>query len=131
VDNGDAELERMIAKLRALPDLVREVVPDVADVVREELTRTIAQATTPEGHTWNPTREGRKALATAAQHLRVTSLPPRVFVVLTGHVARHSLGRARGGVQRRVLPRGKVPAAMAARIRKVLGEAFRTHMVGP
>lgn len=131
-DDVLADLDRMIGRLRTLPELARDVVPDVAEIVREEIERTIAQGTTPEGETWQRTREGKRPMPTAGKALRVVVLGPRVFVRISDHVGRHSLGRARGGIVRRVLPRsGSVPRAMAARIRKRLGERFREHMGEP
>lgn len=130
MSRGDTQLEAMIARIRSLPDLVREAAPDAADAVREDLERTIAAGTEPNGSAWKLREDGKKPLATAASSMFVAPIGNTVFVRLTGHVARHHLGRARGGIYRPVIPSSGIPVRMADAIKDVLTTHFRDHMRG-
>lgn len=123
--SGDAELDRMIASVRALATLPEHAADDIADAIRDELTRTIAAGTTPEGEAWRPTLAGERALKNAAASVHVAAVGRTIYVRLVGVDARHHAGRGRGGVRRQVIPDGgNIPAPMAAVIRRVLGDHF-------
>lgn len=128
--DGYAELDAYIARLRALPELARRAAPDVADAVRDELRRQITAGTDPTGRPWQRTEDGRQALATAADALTVGAHGTRVIMRLRGHIARHHLGRAKGGTVRRILPTAGIPAPMARAITRVLVDHFRGAMRG-
>lgn len=122
--SGDSDMARMLDKLREMEAIPSTAAPGVAVAVRESLQATISAASTPYGTPWELTKDGKKPLRTAGESLRVTSIGNRVFAALTGHVARHNNGTAKGGVDRQVLPRRTIPRAMSARIAKVLSEVF-------
>jgi hypothetical protein len=129
--DGNAELEAMIAKIRSIPGLARRAAPDVADAVRAELVRTIEAGTTPAGVPWQPRQDdGGKPLAEAVKALRVAPIGTRIFCLVRGHIARHHLGRARGGIYRNVLPIKGIPAPMVKAIRGVLVEHFNGTVQG-
>jgi len=119
---GFAALDRRIAAVRALPELRKQAAPDVADALERELRRQIAAGTDPDGKPWPLTQDGRKALATAAKSLRVASLGSTVIARLVGHVARHHNARARGGVERRILP-----SQLTAPIKRLVADVLRRH----
>lgn len=126
------ELDDMIRKLRAIPGIVERASTDAADAVRGELERTIAAGTTSDGQAWTPRKlDGGRPLADAAKALYVAPVGTRIYARLTGHIARHHLGRARGGLERPILPTtGKLPAPMARALRKVLVEHFTETVKG-
>jgi hypothetical protein len=130
VDRGLAELDAQIARLRELPSLAREAAPDAAHAVERVIERQIQAATDPAGKAWEPTQDGRTPLRTADKALAVVAIGPTVFARLKGHIARHHLGRARGGVQRQILPTQGLPSAMSTAIRGVLVEHFERKMGG-
>ena len=122
---GFAALDAHIARIRALPGLAQRAAPDVAQALRDELRRQIAAGTDPDGRPWTLTEAGRQALATAAAALTVGSSGVQVIMRLRGHVARHHLGRAKGGIVRRILPTAGIPAPLARAITAVLADHFK------
>lgn len=124
--SGDSDMDRMIAKLRAMHEMPANAAPKVAVAVRGALQSTISAGTTAYGEPWERTQDGRQALRTAANNLRVTSIGHRVFAALSGHVARHNNGTAKGGTERRVLPTKTIPVRMSARIAIALSDVFRS-----
>jgi hypothetical protein len=118
-------LDSILAKLKSLEGMPEKAAPEVAYTVREFLTNTIAEGTTAEGKQWKPTLEGERPLKTAAAHLKVTSIGPRIFVALTGHVARHNNGTAKGRIQRKILPSKTLPSKMSKKIEETLYEVFQ------
>jgi hypothetical protein len=123
VRNGDAELEQMIERIRAVPGIARRAAPDAAEAVREALARTVAAGTTPEGEAWAPRlADGGQPLVGAEQALRVAPVGTRIIVRLLGHIARHSFGR--------VLPEKGITPAIGTAIRKVVTEHFRRAVEG-
>jgi hypothetical protein len=131
MSQGDAELERMIARIRAVPGIAKRAAPDAAEAVKEALARTMAAGTTPEGQAWAPRKDdGGRALVGAEAALYVAPVGTRIYARLAGHVARHSRGIARGGVVRRMLPEKGIPPAIGAAIKRVLNDHFRRAVEG-
>lgn len=128
--NGDASLNAMLERLRKLPELGTEAAPSVADAVRDQLEKTIDAGTTAEGKSWERTKDGKQPLRNAAKALAVVAVDSTIFARLTGHIARHHLGRARGGVVRQILPTEGIPSGMAKAIKTVLVEEFEDVMGG-
>jgi hypothetical protein len=129
-DAAFAALDAHIARIRKLPGLAKEAAPDVAQAVRDELERQIAAGVDPDGKPWKAREDGEQPLRTAANSLAVVAVGPRIFARLTGHVARHHRGRAKGGIERPILPTGPVPPAMGRAIARVLAKRFAAHMGG-
>jgi hypothetical protein len=128
--SGDSDMIAMIAKLRALSEMPENAAPSVAAVVRESLRSTISAGTTAYGEPWELTKDGRQALRTAANNLRVTSIGHRVFAAVTGYIGRHNNGTSNGGVERRILPKSAIPRAMSARITRALADVFARLTAG-
>ena len=122
--SGLDQLDAMIATIRKLPELGKQAAPDVALAVENELHRSIAAGTTPDGKAWQLTKDGARPLKDAAKALAVVPVGTTIFVRLTGPEARHHLGRGRGGVTREVIPTKEIPARMATAIRGVLVRHF-------
>ena len=125
-----AALDAHIARVRSLPELGRRAAPDVAIAVRDELERQIGAGVDPNGKPWKRTEDGRVPLATAAEALHVGAVGSTVVIRLTGHIARHHLGRVKGGVQRQVIPIRGLPAPLAGAVKVVLVEHFGEVMHG-
>lgn len=119
-----SDLDAMIATIRKLPELGKQAAPDLALAIENELQRTIAAGTTPDGEPWKLTKDGDKPLTHAAKAMTVVAVGSTIFVRLTGPEARHHLGRGRGGVVRQVIPTDHIPAKMADAMRSVLARHF-------
>ena len=122
--NDLAQLDAMIATIGKLPDLCKLAAGDVALAIENDLHRTIAAGTTPDGEAWKPTKDGERPLTGAAKALAVVPVGTTIYVRLTGPEARHHLGRGRGGVVREVIPTKQIPAPMATAIRAQLAKHF-------
>lgn len=123
-----SELDAMIAKISALPDLAVMAAPRIAEVMRRDIEGTIDRAMSSEGEPWKPTAEGQKPLQHAAKALRVAAIGPVIYARLTGVEARHHLGRVRGGVKRSIIPTQGLPPRMAAEVQVVLEQTFSEVM---
>ena len=128
--DGFAQLDAMIARVRALPAIAERAAPAVADAVREELQRTIAAGESADGKPWAPKADGGKPLANAAAALGVVAVGKVVIIRLRGPEARHHLGWAKGGKQRPIIPIDQIPPAMARRITGVLAAEFKKTIGG-
>jgi hypothetical protein len=123
-------LDAHIARVERLSELARDAAPDVAYELQDELERQIGAGTDPAGKTWEPRKEdGARPLQTAAKALAVAPVLNTVFARLRGHVARHHLGRAKGGLVRQILP-SKITPRISARIHGVLSRRFDETMGG-
>lgn len=130
--SGADEIDAIIARVRAIPGLARRAAPDAARAVERVLGEQLERGESPTGETWAPRRaDGGRALEDARKALAVAPIGTRLFARLTGPVARHDLGRARGGVVRKMLPAsGPIPAALAKAIRDVLTTHFERATKG-
>jgi hypothetical protein len=125
---GSAELQGMLDVLKTIPEIARKSAPDVADVVRDYLKGTASAGTSPIGQPWLPRKaDGKRALADAADAIRVGAVGTSIVVILSGPEALHHRGGAKGGVRRQIIPTtALVPPKMARQISEVLTEAFET-----
>jgi hypothetical protein len=125
MSSGFAELDKMIATVRAIPRLCVTAAPEVADAVRTELARTIAAGTSPEGKRWEPRKhDGGRPLENAAAAVHVGAVGSTIYVRLIGPEARHHLGHARGGTVRQVIPVDRLSSELASVVRDVLARFF-------
>jgi hypothetical protein len=118
------DLDDIIARVRRMPELAKRAAPDVARAVEDELARTIAAGTTPDGKPWQATKDGARPLANAANAVAVAAVGTTIHIRVTGPEARHHLGRAKGGVVREIIPTNGIPAPMGAAIRDAITEHF-------
>lgn len=122
---GESELDAMIARLRKLPNLAREVAPACERVVDAELRRTVVAGTDPYGKPWAPKKQGGgKPLENASAAVHVAAVGTQIFVRVTGINARHHLGRIKGKVAREIIPTKDIPPLMAAGMRAEISKAF-------
>lgn len=125
---GFEALDEMIARVRRVPELVREAAPEVAQEVERELAANIAAGRAPDGSAWEPTKEGKQPLVGAAKALSVRAVGSVILMTVGGPEAKHHKGTARGKVKRRIILTRGIPAPMASAIRKVFGRRFSKLM---
>jgi hypothetical protein len=104
-----AALDALIERVRTLPKVVDEALPDLAEIWGDRMRATIAAGTSPTGEAWKPTARGERALKDAADALHIAVYKGKIFVRLTGVEARHHRGAVRGRVTRQIIPRELPP----------------------
>lgn len=122
-----AVLEDKIAQFRVkLADVTDECVDDVAKVIDSETKRTISAHTDAYGTPWTPKKSGEEFKFATPSDV-VTGAIGRTIItrIKTRHVVLHHLGYAKGNVRRPVIPVGKIPPRMLARIKATVLEHFR------
>lgn len=126
---GFAALEAQIARLRRVATLPRDAAPACAEALQDELEAQITRAQGPDGRAWAPRQEdGGKPLQTAAKALTVVATGTKITARLRGHIARHHKGRAKGGIERQILPTRDLNAPMVRAVKRVLVERFNQAM---
>lgn len=123
-----AALDAHIARVKALGHLGTTAAPRVARTVERFFKLNIAAARGPDGKAWKLREDGGKALTTEAGALRVVVVDAVIFARLTGYMARHNNGTARGGVDRPTFPARGIPAALARAITADLTATFNAEM---
>lgn len=126
---GFAALDDMIARLKRLPQLAEQAAPAVARALEQELEQQITRGQTPDGRAWEPRKDGGQPLRGAGKVLAVVAVGKTVYARLRGVEARHHLGRARGGIERQILPRAMTPR-IADLVRRELVAEFRQTVGG-
>jgi len=125
ISAGNAQIDRMITQIRGLKRLVVESAPDVAKMMERTLAANIKKAIDPYGKPWKPTLSGDPPLDGAMKAIRVRAIETVVVVTLTGIEILHHFGRARGGIQRMIIPIRKIPDAMNRGIIDALTRRFQ------
>jgi phage gpG-like protein len=131
-DNSAAfnELQLWIDQANSLGVLPTEIAKEVAPTLDQKIRQNISAGVDPEGKPWQLTKEGKRPLTNAGAALTVRAISSVVQAKLTGHVALHHLGAAKGAPKRQILPSSKLPQPMTAAIRQVAVERFDKHMKG-
>lgn len=120
--SGDAELTRMIRKIKKIPELAREAAPAAAQSFHAAVASELAAGVSPGGGPWANRKDGGRALANAASNAVATkAVGTTIITVVQGHYFFHNAGR--GVPQRRVVPDRLTPK-LAAAIRRPLVDAF-------
>lgn len=130
-DNSQASgaLRAWVRKLRSLPELAKEAAPAVADAVEAVLHKQIASSVDPNGAPLQLTQQGAAPLTGAAKALHVGNIGSTVVARLTGPEARHSLGRAKGGIVRQIMPTELTDKLSEATV-KAVEQAWEEHWRG-
>jgi hypothetical protein len=125
-DPGYAALDAMTRSLRELgPKLVEDAMPELGRALRSDVEATISAGTDPYGEPWPKTEDGELPLQGTKSAMRLLVQGTRITLSIDGYRARHNKGWAKGGVQRRILPRaGLLPPKTAERFRKILEKRF-------
>jgi len=127
-----AALDDHIMRVATLPiALDGDGMQKLAGSVDEEVRRQILAGQDPSGQPWQPTRAGGRPLVGAQASVGVAAVGRRVVIRAWGHIARHSLGRAKGGIERQVVPRGAIPQGLAQVLKDKVRTLLREHMGSP
>ncbi len=122
---GFRALDSQIAMLKVLVDLPDECVPGIARAMEQETHRTIAASTDPDGVPWPPKKDGAGFKFVKASDIAVGAFQRTIIMRIKSRpVVLHNNGYARGDVVRRVIPVGRIPARMAAQMKRAAVEAF-------
>jgi len=120
------ELNKLIQAVRALGKLDEVAAPRVADVINAEIKRTVAAGTDPYGVPWMLRKaDGGRPLVHGDKTLQAQTIGSLVIVTITGEDARHSIGWARGGTVREIIPSKGLSDRMAGECLEAVGKAFQ------
>ena len=125
VEQGDVALAQMIRSLERVPGALREAMPKLGNVVKKNLVAANAAGVSPDDVPYQRTEEGLVPLRGGARAFRIKTVGTRIFAKVVGVEARHSLGTARGRIERPMLPLGDVPKDMASDLRTELEKHLR------
>jgi hypothetical protein len=128
-DDADAVLGTIIARLRAVPGALETVADKLAPEVQAYLADCYRRGVDPDGEPWPPTATGQQPAITGSS-LAVAAVGKRVIVKLRWHDALHSLGQARGGRTRRLVPAGAIPPRLAERMQTIVRAELRRALTG-
>lgn len=122
-----AELDAMIAKLRDVPKLVEEALPEVADEIKEEIGKNIVAQRGPDGVPWTAPKdpETKTVLQNALKAVTSKAIGRVITVMITGPEARHHLGIAKGRIKREIIPTKKLPHTFVNAIERVVGRRLK------
>lgn len=125
--SADLMVPELVRRLEGAPAVLRSALGDLGRELEVDAKRTIKQQLTAYGEPWPLTKEGKPALVNAAAWLTSRVKGSSVRLVVRGYMGLHDLGRARGRVQRKMLPtvEGGIPPAWVATIDRVV----RYHLV--
>lgn len=130
-DNGDAEVDEMLRRIRSLPEALRAAAPEAAEKTKEWLDEQVAAGRAPDGSSWKPKKDGGQALRGAAKAISVVAAGWKIIAKLKGVEVFHNHGAKGGKLPRRqILPKYMIPRSLAQSIRAVLVQRFRRHMGG-
>jgi hypothetical protein len=130
---GFAALDKMLATLRAVPQLAQTAAPDCARAVAGAIGEQVEVGTDPYGKQWKPTQDGKAPLRNAAGAVSVIANGSRLVIEVSGVEALHHSGAARGyhggstrlgGFRREIIPKREIPPRMRGVLRIALENAF-------
>ena len=122
-------LDAHIARIRALGELTHAAGPKIAVAVERELHAQIARGVDPNGKPWPLTKTGERPLQNAAAAVDVSYVGDAVVISVEGPESLHNKGKARGHVQRRIIPTGALPAPLSRVISEAV-DAERVRIMG-
>lgn len=123
-----AALAAHIDRCKKLPGLAKAAASEMADALEREIVAQIARGESPEGEKWQPTQKGAAPLTGAAGALKVGSIGTVIIARITGPEALHSVGYARGGIERKIMLTELTPATELA-LQQAAHSAFEALMV--
>jgi hypothetical protein len=119
------ELDAWIASVRRLGAMPEDVAQAAAPLVQEALRATAAAGSDPDGHAWQPKKNGGAPLVHAADHIHTSAVGSIVRTALTGKDVFHHFGATKGGVRRQILPDpGTIPPGVAAALDRAAEQVF-------
>lgn len=123
-------IEGHIKTLRSLEFVNEQASREIAEIIRGELAKQVAEGRAPDGELWERRADGKQALASAMDGIRMTTLKNVVTARITKrHLVLHHFGYARGNVKRPILPPTITPE-MEQKIRAHFADKFNKAMEG-
>src|SRR5690242_21841644 len=110
--SGEDDLNAMIRKLRALPRVVEDALPEAAKELEKVIAGNVAAQRGPDGKPWQKAKDGAPVLLEAMKNVTVRAIGRVLLARVVGPEARHHLGIARGRVKREIIPTKQAPAPM-------------------
>lgn len=119
---GAAELDDMIARLRRIPRVVEEALPEAAKELETIIAGNIAAQRGPDGEPWTKPADRTTSivLRNAMKSVTVRAIGRVLLARVVGVEARHHIGIIKGRVQRRIIPTNKAPLAMIQALKNVV-----------
>lgn len=123
--SGEAELDRMIAEVRAIGAVAADAAPVVAAEVETWLRGTASAGTTPTGTAWAPTKDGGRALKNAPAAINVVVIDEKtVQAQVTGHHVFHHYGTKKDP-KRQIIPEEGMPPKLGLAVQQGIVKAWR------
>lgn len=121
---GFRSIDEMVAKIRAMPNLVADAGPGIASEVKAVLDTTARAQQAPTGQPWAPRKQGSApVLVRAPQAISVRALDRSIVITLSGHHVFHHYG-AKGIPRRPQIPIAGLPYKLGDAIRLGLVEGW-------
>jgi hypothetical protein len=116
------ELDEIVARLRAIPRVVEEALPEVARECEKIIAGNIAAQRGPDGVPWPRPADRTQSivLSHAMKSITVRAIGRVLLARVGGIEARHHLGIIRGKVIRRMIPSKTIPGPFIEAIRRVV-----------
>jgi hypothetical protein len=120
--SGEQELNDLIRKVRALPRVVEEALPEAARELEKIIAGNVAAQRGPDGQPWPKPKdpETTDVLRNAMKSVTVRAIGRVLIATVRGIEARHHLGIIRGRVKREIIPTKKTPAPMIEALKRVI-----------
>lgn len=124
----EMSLTEKLERLRRIPEALEAARPKLVAVIKRHLTQANAAGLTPDGKPYQRTQDGHVPLRHGAKSLRVKAAGSLLIARVQGIEALHSLGEARGEIQRSMLPLGPIPPAMGAELSRVVMDHLSAYL---
>lgn len=115
--------DAIYADLDAMADVAQYVAPAAAEV-QAQLRTTASAGQTPDGKAWAATKDGRRAMANAAQAITARAAGRDIVIELKGPEVFHHYG-VRGAEPRQVIPTDRIGEKLGQAIRRGAAKPFR------
>jgi hypothetical protein len=121
--SGAAELDKMIRKIKGIPEIAKRAAPKCAERFDAAVRAELAAGNAPDGSKWAPTRDGTAPLKNAAGAATVTrAVGTTIVTSVQGHYFHHN--RPSRGMPRRAVIPTALTTKLAEAIRRPLVEEF-------
>jgi hypothetical protein len=129
--SGEADLQRMIAMVRKIPNLVKQTAPACAAALDAAIRAQLSAGHGPAGEGWAPRKaDGARALANAGSNATVTKLLGMTIVTAVQFpYTFHNRGAGKSLPVRKIIPPGLTPQ-LAQAVKKPLLEAWAKLKAG-
>jgi hypothetical protein len=124
--DGDAQLDAIKERVRALAGLADATAAEAAPLVQAAARRTAAAGTTPDGRAWVAKKDGGRPLAGAANAIAASAAGPTIAITLEGVEVYHHHGVGKTTPERQIIPKpgDPIPVGIAEAIGKGAVLAF-------